>query len=57
MFVSVHSQTSVVKSATLSSLAAWGNDAAFVFATGPAASETMRKRYEHIPTQVAPQRQ
>ncbi|MEU8408094.1 hypothetical protein AB0C19_18060 [Micromonospora sp. NPDC048842] len=53
----MHSQTSVVKSATLSSLAAWGNDAAFVFATGPAASETMRKRYEHIPTQVAPQRQ
>ncbi|RAN92183.1 Streptomycin 3''-adenylyltransferase [Micromonospora saelicesensis] len=32
------------------------DDADFVFAAGPAASETMRKRYEHIPTQVAPQR-
>ncbi|MEU8217323.1 hypothetical protein AB0C47_16300 [Micromonospora taraxaci] len=30
------------------------DDADFVFAAGPAASETMRKRYEHIPTQTTP---
>lgn len=28
------------------------DDADFVFAAGPAASETMRKRYEHLPTQT-----
>ncbi|MDG4760571.1 helix-turn-helix domain-containing protein [Micromonospora sp. WMMD710] len=30
------------------------DDTDFVFAAGPAASETMRKRYEHIRTQAAP---
>ncbi|WP_159451068.1 hypothetical protein [Micromonospora cremea] len=30
------------------------DDSDFVFAAGPAASEIMRKRYEHIPTQAAP---
>ncbi|MET8350766.1 helix-turn-helix domain-containing protein [Micromonospora sp. NPDC005206] len=30
------------------------DDSDFVFAAGPAASEIMRKRYEHIPTQSAP---
>ncbi|MFI6267998.1 hypothetical protein [Micromonospora zamorensis] len=29
------------------------DDADFVFAAGPAASEAMRKRYEHIPTESA----
>lgn len=29
------------------------DDADFVFAAGPAASEVMRKRYEHIPTESA----
>ncbi|MFF0366913.1 MULTISPECIES: winged helix-turn-helix transcriptional regulator [unclassified Micromonospora] len=30
------------------------DDGDFVFAAGPAASEIMRRRYEHIPTQSAP---
>ncbi|PWR09259.1 transcriptional regulator [Micromonospora acroterricola] len=30
------------------------DDSDFVFAAGPAASETMRRRYEHIPTRAVP---
>ncbi|MFF4876804.1 MULTISPECIES: winged helix-turn-helix transcriptional regulator [unclassified Micromonospora] len=30
------------------------DDSDFVFAAGPAASEAMRKRYEHIPTRTVP---
>ncbi|MEH0929697.1 hypothetical protein [Micromonospora sp. CPCC 205558] len=32
------------------------DDADFVFAAGPAASETTRRRYQHIAIQATPQR-